>query len=150
MLGARYSPSLCVCCYCTCTSLCHKLSISAPSYSQARLFGCVALMCSSFALHVSFYAWRPLPAVAVLCLIAHASHFAMAGEVSSFVYVSAAPQLYCSDAQKRRASASFYARRRYSLFLCVCNYCTCTSLFHKLSISAPSSIHQRVLSAVLL
>jgi hypothetical protein len=71
MLGSGYSLLLCVCSYCTCTSLFHKLSISAPSSLSARLFGCMALMCSSVMLRAFFYARRPLLAISVRVQLLH-------------------------------------------------------------------------------
>jgi hypothetical protein len=47
----------------------------------------------------------PAPRCCSACaLMAHASYFVMAVEVSSFVFVSAPPRLYYSDEQQRRAS----------------------------------------------
>jgi hypothetical protein len=121
MFGTHYSLLLCACSDCTCTSLCHKPSMTAPSSISARLLA--------------------------YTLFAHASRFPMAVEVSSFFYVSAAPQLYCSDVQQRHASGLFYAQRplgTYSRLLCVCSSCICTSLFRQLSISSRSSISARL------
>jgi hypothetical protein len=112
MLGARYSPLLCVCSYCTCTSLCYKLSISAPSYSQARLFGGVALLCSSFAFRVSFYAWRPLLAAAVRVRSLHmhviSNWLSKSAPSSMLVRLLSYTALMRSSVVLR---ASFYARR---------------------------------------
>jgi hypothetical protein len=43
MLGALFSSGSCVCSSCTCTSRVHRLSITAPSPTAARLFVCAAL-----------------------------------------------------------------------------------------------------------
>jgi hypothetical protein len=107
MLGARYSLLRCEYSYCRCTSLVHKLSMTAPSYISAHLFGCVAQTYSSLALRVSFDTWRPPLAVTVRVHLSHMHrNFVMAVEVSPGFYVSAAA-LMCNCVVFR---ASFYDR----------------------------------------
>jgi hypothetical protein len=112
MLGARYSLLWYVGSYCICISLVHKLSMTAPSYIPACLLGGVALPCSSLAVCVSFYAWRPLLAAAVRVHLSHLHHISlrlsMSAPSSVVVRLLGCTARMCSYIVLR---ASFYARR---------------------------------------
>jgi hypothetical protein len=110
MPGARHSLLLCMGSYCVCTfPFSYAVDDSSVVESGAPLWPLCFDVQQLRAACLLRYLMPATHCGSACALIAHASHFIMAVDVSSFFCGSAAPRRYCSVVQQRRA---------WGLFLC--------------------------------